>query len=91
MATPLSDKMRALADGGHARAKELRARADEFDAAAAGFGTAPRTFLGAVGASTKALARMHGRVARLNLALFAFLAVFTIACDVADLIALAHS
>lgn len=32
MATPLSEKMRALADSGHARAAELRAAADEFDA-----------------------------------------------------------
>lgn len=33
MATPLAEKMRALADQGHARADELRASADAFDAA----------------------------------------------------------
>ncbi len=32
--TDLSDKMRALADSGHARAEELRTKADEFDAKA---------------------------------------------------------
>lgn len=32
--TPLSEKMRALADGGHARAPDLYEKANAFDAAA---------------------------------------------------------
>ena len=50
--TELSDKMRRLADTGHASAEELRDRAAKFDEAAAGFYADPQTvptpkFLGA--------------------------------------------
>lgn len=50
--TPLAQKMRALADGGHERAGELRDKADTFDAAAIGYYSDPPTvtaksFLGA--------------------------------------------
>lgn len=50
--TPLSERMHALADSGHARAAELRERADAFDQATAGFYSEPQTvktpsFLGA--------------------------------------------
>lgn len=50
--TELSDKMRALADGNHPRADELRAKAKAFDVAASGFYSEPQTvgaksFLGA--------------------------------------------
>lgn len=42
MSSPLSDKMRALADGGHARAIELREKADALDKAeAASLASAP--------------------------------------------------
>ncbi|WP_439392570.1 hypothetical protein ACRQ5Q_24420 [Bradyrhizobium sp. PMVTL-01] len=41
--TALSEKMHALADGGHARAAELREKADAFDAATQGFYAQPQT------------------------------------------------
>lgn len=40
--TDLSRKMRALADSGHARAVELREKADAFDVAAIGFYSEPQ-------------------------------------------------
>ncbi|WP_439392571.1 hypothetical protein ACRQ5Q_24425 [Bradyrhizobium sp. PMVTL-01] len=41
--TALSEKMHALADSGHARAAELREKADAFDAATQGFYAQPQT------------------------------------------------
>lgn len=41
--TALSEKMHALADTGHARAAELRAKADELDVAAKSFYAEPQT------------------------------------------------
>jgi hypothetical protein len=41
--TALSERMHALADQGHARAAELREKADAFDAATAGFYADPQT------------------------------------------------
>lgn len=46
MATPLSEKMRAIADRGHARASELREMADKFDVAC-GASLRDARFLGA--------------------------------------------
>lgn len=46
-ATDLSLKMRALADTGHERALELRAKADDFDAAASADPWDPKKMLGA--------------------------------------------
>lgn len=50
--TDLGSRMRAMADEGHARAAELRTKAQEFDDAATGFYGSPQTvsaksFLGA--------------------------------------------
>lgn len=47
--TALSEKMHVLADGGHARASELREKADAFDAATAKAGQpgAAKSILGA--------------------------------------------
>lgn len=61
--TDLSDKMRALAERGHARADELRERAQALDAAAAGFyaetQTVPvKSFVGAW-ARAPPLVRLH--------------------------------
>jgi len=41
--TALSERMHALADTGHARADELREKADAFDTATAGFYAEPQT------------------------------------------------
>lgn len=41
--TPLSERMHTLADSGHARAAELRNKADLLDAAAKGFYADPQT------------------------------------------------
>lgn len=41
--TALSERMHALADTGHARAVELREKADAFDVATAGLFTVPPT------------------------------------------------
>ena len=43
MKTELSKRMHALADSGHARAAELREKADAFDTATAGFYGEPQT------------------------------------------------
>lgn len=43
MALGLHEKMRALADKGHARAEELRTKADAFEAAIKGFYAKPQT------------------------------------------------
>ena len=41
--TSLSERMHALADSGHEKAEELRAKADAFDAATVGFYGDPQT------------------------------------------------
>mgnify|MGYP000895492783 CR=1 FL=1 len=57
--TDLSEKMHALADSGHAEAKDLREKADAFDAATKGFYGEPQTvdvrkFMGAYARARKA-------------------------------------
>lgn len=43
MTAPLWDRMRALADTGHARASELQEKADAAEAASEGFYSEPQT------------------------------------------------
>lgn len=64
-ATDLSGKMRALADSGHARAEELREKADAFDRAATGFYATEQTvqaksFLGAWARATRLWSECSG-------------------------------
>lgn len=63
--TALSERMHALADTGHARADELREKADAFDAATAGYYSNPQTvdvrkFMGAFARARRAWCEVSG-------------------------------